>query len=108
MGFHIGLNSVTPSPSIALFTMRDQSLGTVPSQPSVPLFRKISGDKAMVSPELAHKCGQEKEVVLSLLSVLSSQLVKNTVLLERWGWLGCKTDILQGFNLLLHFLKGEL
>lgn len=45
-------------------------------------------DKATASLELTHKCGQEKEVVPSLLSVLSSQLVKDAVLLERWGLAG--------------------
>lgn len=45
-------------------------------------------DKVTESLDLTHKCGQEKEVVLPLLSVLSRQLVKDIALLERWGLAG--------------------
>lgn len=84
----MGLNSVTPSPFIALFIIQGQSALTVPSQPRVPPFSKSSVNTATVLPELTHECGQEEEVVLSLLSVLSCQLVEDTVLLERWGLAG--------------------
>jgi len=42
----------------------------------------------MVFLQTSQKCGQEEEVVLSLLLGLSSQLVKHTVLLGRWGLAG--------------------
>lgn len=72
-----------PSPFIALFTMQDQSALTPSSWPRIIPFLKSFVDKETVSLELSHSCGKEKEVVLFLPWVLSSQLVKDMVLLER-------------------------
>lgn len=76
---------MTPSP---LTVLSHQSARTGSTQPRVSLFSKSSMDKATESLDLTHKCGQEKEVVLPLLSVLSRQLVKDIALLERWGLAG--------------------
>lgn len=43
---------------------------------------------AMVPLEMTCKCGWEKQVALSFLSDLPSQVVKDTVLLENQGLLG--------------------